>query len=150
MITDQQRAAVVAGLLELRAFWPAIPDGEIAVRSLCEDLDGFTPEEIAAAFRTVRSTHEHASAPKPWHVKQAAAQAAKRLRWKAPVVTDGAPDFCSHCHTPDLYETPHGRLQPWHRPGCLLTHPDDDEWLRLAQESGKIWSGGAQPKRGAA
>lgn len=148
MITEQMRAAVVAGLLELRAFWPALPDSEHTVKALAEELEGYTPQEIAAAFRDVRSNHEHASAPKPWHIKRAAANAARRLRWVAPVRQDdnAPPDFCPVCHTPDLYELPNGRLHPWHREGCGLRLSGDDLELRMAQESGLIWSSGKQPK----
>lgn len=155
MITEQQRAAVVAGLLELRAFWSTLSDSEHTVKALADELQGFSAEEITAAFRFVRGNHEHASAPKPWHIRQAAAQAARRLRWKAPdpKADDTAPDFCPQCHTPDLYETPVGRLHALHRTGCVLRMADQDVEVRMAEERNAVWYGGRDPKhigRGAA
>lgn len=119
--------AIAAGLLELRGLFPSLPDDEVFLRGLVDDLDGYDNDEFALAVRRIRSTRKRMQGA-PTNADFGEACAAIALVRRAAAVRSrredaGTTAYCPACGTTALTWSPlwpngKARMVPEHHGGC--------------------------------
>ena len=117
------RDAVARGLIELRTWWPSMPDTTQLVDSIQATCEGYDDIEFAGAIKILVKEHESAASPKPAAILKACARVAAVRRKEAVQARSTAEGYCTLCGADRLAEGPpwpngHARPVPVHREEC--------------------------------
>jgi hypothetical protein len=104
------RDVVAAGLVELRTWWPSMPDSVVLVESISRVCEGYDDVEFTAAVRILVKEHGAAWPPKPADYRAACGRVAavRRRDTVMPARANREDAYCTFCGSRDLTWSP-----PW-------------------------------------